>query len=130
MTLRCEEEYDDSDGGDYQRKAWKERFALKAPKMEYVQALIELSVADGNVELTALLLELTRKIREGLIVYEDDILDTRKVGVKYDIENEFQRYGRKLIQSRQKAPFPRQLLYKSCIIRKTAVKYHYRYKTP
>lgn len=44
-------------------------FALTIPNKKYVEALVELSAAGGNTELTALLLELTRKLREG---FEDN----------------------------------------------------------
>ncbi|MBR2799790.1 MAG: leucine-rich repeat domain-containing protein [Oscillospiraceae bacterium] len=65
---------------------WKERFALELPAMKYISALIECSTADGNVELTALLLELSRKLSEGLITCENDEHDDRIIGERYAIE--------------------------------------------
>ena len=50
--------------------------------------MIECSTEDGNAELTALLLELKRKLREGLIVYPADDKDTRVVGRRYDVIRE------------------------------------------
>ena len=89
MTLERQNHYISYSGdGPNGCKRWKERFALKAPKMEYVQSLIDCSMADGNGELTALLLELTKKLRDGLITYEDDGSDTRVIGEKYDVEKE------------------------------------------
>lgn len=89
MTLECKDSYTDYGGdGPNGERSWEERFALKAPKVEYVRALIDLSSADGNEELTALLLVLSRKLTEGLITYEDDISDARTVGEEYDVEEE------------------------------------------
>ena len=89
MTQKCQDFYEDyGGGGPNGRKTWKKRFALDVPKMEYVQALIDLSTEDGNGELTSLLLELAQKLRDGLIVYEDDASDTRVIGAEYDVEQE------------------------------------------
>ncbi len=89
MTRECEDSYTDYGGdGPNGKKTWKERFAFAAPKMEYVESLIDLSSADGNTELTTLLVELLRKLKNGLLVYEDDGLDTRKIGEEYDVEEE------------------------------------------
>ena len=77
MTLECKGSYTDYGGdGPNGYRSWKERFTLSAPKQEYVQSLIELSTADGNGELTALLLELSRKLMEGLVCFKDDDSDT------------------------------------------------------
>ena len=66
-------------------RSWKARFALEAPKMEYVQALIKASEDDGNAKLTTLLQELAEKIRDGKIVYPDNPSDNRPVDEKYDV---------------------------------------------
>lgn len=89
MTLECKDSYTDYGGdGPNGYRSWKERFTLSAPKQEYVQSLIELSTADGNGELTALLLELSRKLMEGLVCFKDDDSDTRAIGEEYDVREE------------------------------------------
>lgn len=89
MTLECKDSYTDYGGdGPNGYRSWKERFTLRAPKQEYVQALIELSSADDNGELTASLLELSRKLTEGLVCFEDDDSDTRVIGEEYEVEEE------------------------------------------
>jgi len=89
MTRICMDSYEDYGGdGPNGFKSWKERLALNAPNVEYVQELIDISTADSNGELTELLLELLRKLKEGLIVYEDDASDTRAIGEEYDVEQE------------------------------------------
>lgn len=84
MTCYYKAFYQHSFGKDGEYSS-KKRFALNPPKMEYVQALIDSSTKDGNPELTALLLDLSRKIKEGLIVYKDDPSDTREIGKEYDV---------------------------------------------
>lgn len=86
MTCYVDEKYT-SYGGDGPRgtKSWEERFAIGLPKDHHIQALIDLSTKDGNEELTALLLELTKKIKEGLIVYKENKKDKRKIGEPYDL---------------------------------------------
>ena len=72
---------------DYQfrkKRLSKARFVLKASKAEYVNALIDLSTEDSNKELTTLLLDLSQKLREGLIIYEDNPYDERIIGKEYD----------------------------------------------
>ena len=66
----------------------KHRFALKPPEKELVDALIEQSTADGNTELTGLLTELSEKLRDGQIVYEDDGTDQRKINERYDVKDD------------------------------------------
>ena len=85
MTGYFDGSYTSYDGGLNGKKSYKFRFALKPPKMEYVNALVDLSIADGNEELTALLQEVSRKLREGLIVYSEDTTDTRVIGKIYDV---------------------------------------------
>lgn len=88
MTLECKDSYTDYGGdGPTGERSWKERFALKPPEMKYITALTELSTADGNTELTALLEELAQKLRDGLIVYEDDGSDERVIGQRYDVDD-------------------------------------------
>lgn len=85
MTYSVSESYTDYGGGGPEgERSWDERFAMRPPKPEYVQALIDSSTADDNSELTALLLELSRKLRDGLIVYKDDPADKRLIGQKYN----------------------------------------------
>ena len=85
MTYSVYESYTDYGGGDGPtgNRSWKERFALQPPTMEQVQALIDLSSGDENAALTALLLELSQKLRNGLIVCEDDPSDERRIGGRY-----------------------------------------------
>ena len=86
MTCYGFDTYTDYGGGTYQPdRSWKARFILEPPPMGYVKALIQISKDDGNEELTELLMELYRKLRNKEIVYEDDGSDTRKVNKKYDI---------------------------------------------
>lgn len=86
MTCYGFDTYTDYGGGTYQPdRSWKARFILEPPPMAYVKALIQISKDDGNEELTELLMELVRKLRDKEIVYEDDGSDTRKVNKKYDI---------------------------------------------
>ena len=87
MTCRYDSFYTSYDCGPSGKRSHKERFALKPPQIEYVSALIDLSTADGNGELTALLIELSRKLKEGLIVYKDDPEDKREIGKPYDDED-------------------------------------------
>ena len=85
MTYSVSESYTDYGGGGPEgERSWDERFSMHLPNAEYVQALIDSSTADGNSELTALLLELSRKLRDGLIVYKDDPADKRVIGKKYN----------------------------------------------
>lgn len=79
--------YTSYDCGPNGKRSSKKRFSLNPPKIEYVNALVDLSMADGNGELTALLLELSQKLKEGLIVYKDDPEDKREIGKLYDIED-------------------------------------------
>ena len=88
MTRYSDDSYTSYDCGANGKRSSKARFALKPPKMEYISALIDLSTADGNTELTKLLLDLSQKLKEGLIVYEDDPSDKRKIGEEYDIEDD------------------------------------------
>lgn len=91
MTYSVYESYTDyGGGGPNGHRSWQERFAMQPPEIEDVQALIDISTEDGNGELTALLLELSRKLREGLIVYKDDPSDKRKIGEKYNVEERFE----------------------------------------
>lgn len=86
MTCYGLDKYTDYGGGTYQpNKSWKARFILEPPKMAFVQALIDISTQKRDTELTALLLELTRKLKNGEIVYPDDDSDDRKINKKYDI---------------------------------------------
>ena len=86
MTCYGFDTYTDYGGGTYQPdRSWKARFILEAPPMAYVKALIQISKDDGYEELTELLMELARRLRDKEIVYEDDGSDTRKVNKKYDI---------------------------------------------
>ena len=88
MTYSVSESYTDyGGGGPSGERSWDERIAMEPPKPEYVQALIDLSTADGNSELTALLLDLSEKLRDGLIVYKDDPADKRVIGEKYNEED-------------------------------------------
>ena len=89
MTLECNDSYTDYGGdGPNGSRSWKERFALEAPKAEYIDALINFSTADNNTELTKILQELLQKLKDGLITYENDTQDTRIIGEKYDIEED------------------------------------------
>lgn len=86
MTCYRNDSYTDygADGPSGKRSS-KERFVLKPPKEEHVSALIELSKEDGNIELADLLLDLESKLKDGLIVYEDDGTDHREIGEEYDV---------------------------------------------
>ncbi len=66
--------------------SWKMRFSLEPPKMDYVQALINISKKNGNADLTKLLLELAQKLRNGEIVYIENSSDPRKINEIYDVE--------------------------------------------
>ncbi len=89
MTLECKDSYTDyGGGGPNGSKSWSERFTLDVPKLEYVEALISLSRADENTELTGLLQDLSKKIQEGLIIYEEESTDRRIIGKKYDVETD------------------------------------------
>lgn len=88
MTCYSKDSYTSYDCGPRGERSAKWRFALKPPKMEYVNALIDFSTDDGNTELTALLLDLSEKLKKGLIVYEDDPSDEREIGKEYDIEDD------------------------------------------
>ena len=88
MTCYSDDSYTSYDCGPKGKRSSKARFVLKPPKMEYVNALIDLSTADGNTELTTLLLDLSKKLKNGLIVYEDDLSDEREIGKQYDIEDD------------------------------------------
>ena len=85
MTCYYDDSYTSYDCGPNGNKSSKARFVLKAPKAEYINALIDLSIEDGNKELTALLKDLAQKLNDGLIVYEDDPSDEREIGKEYDI---------------------------------------------
>lgn len=56
------EEETDEDETDVDDAAGEEPIKMKLPKPEHIEALIDLSMADGNDELTALLLELKKKL--------------------------------------------------------------------
>ena len=90
MTCYNDDSYTSYDCGPNGKRSSKARFVLKAPKVEYVDALIALSTEDGNTELTALLQDLAQKLKDGLIVYEDDPSDEREIGKEYDIEDDVQ----------------------------------------
>lgn len=92
MTQYWNDSYTSYDCGPNGNRSSKARFILKAPKVEYVNALIELSTEDGNTELTALLQDLAKKLKDGLIVYEDNPSDEREIGKEYDIEDDVQGY--------------------------------------
>ena len=68
-----DDEYNDDFDSEYEEETdvneeeEEEPIVMKPPKPEHIDALIELSTADGNEELTALLLELSRKMKEGFI---------------------------------------------------------------
>ena len=87
MTCYSDDSYTSYDCGANGKRSSKARFVLKPPKMEYINALIDLSNADGNTELTNLLLDLSQKLKDSLIVYEDDLSDKREIGKEYDIED-------------------------------------------
>lgn len=87
MTCYSNDLYTSYDCGANGNKSSKARFVLKAPKAEYVSALIALSTEDGNTELTVLLQDLAKKLKDGLIIYEDDPSDEREIGKEYDIED-------------------------------------------
>lgn len=87
MTCYSNDSYTSYDCGPNGNRSSKKRFALKPPKMEYVSALIDFSTDDGNTELIALLLDLSEKLKKGMIVYEDDPSDKREIGKEYDIED-------------------------------------------
>lgn len=91
MTCYINEKYT-SYGGDGPRgkKSWKERYAIELPKEEHIQALIALSTKDGNEELTALLQELSGKIKEGLIACKGKRRDKRVIGEPYDLVEEME----------------------------------------
>ena len=88
MTCYSNDSYTSYDCGANGKRSSKARFVLKAPEAKYVDALIDLSTEDGNTELTALLQELAQKLKDGLVVYEDDPLDEREIGKEYDIEDD------------------------------------------
>lgn len=90
MTCYRNDLYTSYDCGANGKRSSKARFVLKAPKAEYVSALIALSTEDGNTELTALLQDLAKKLKDGLIIYEDDPSDEREIGKEYDIEDDVQ----------------------------------------
>lgn len=90
MTCYSDDSYTSYDCGPNGKRSSKARFVLKAPKTEYVDALIDLSTEDGNTELTALLQNLAQKLKEGLVVYEDDPTDEREIGKEYDVEDDVQ----------------------------------------
>ena len=86
MTLECKDTYTSYGGwGPNCYESWKERCALSAPDLDYVNELINLSTADGNGELTALLLVRLQKLKTGLIEYPVDEVDHRKVGQPFDV---------------------------------------------
>ena len=86
MTCYGVDSYTDYGGGTYRpARYWKARFILEPPPLAYVEALTQISKDDGNEELTELLTELARKLRNDELVYIDDGSDTRKVNKKYDI---------------------------------------------
>lgn len=63
----------------------KVRCDLNVPELEYVEALVEESSKDGNSELTALLLDLVQKIKDGKMIIEP-VEDDREPDVQYDID--------------------------------------------
>lgn len=90
MTCYRDDSYTSYDCGPNGRRSSKARFILKAPKAEYVDALINLSIEDDNAELTALLQDLAQKLKTGSVVYENDPSDKREIGKEYDIEDDVQ----------------------------------------
>lgn len=90
MTRYCDDSYTSYDCGPNGNRSSKARFILKAPKTEYVNALINLSTKDGNTELTVLLQDLAQKLKTGSVVYENDPSDKREIGKEYDIEDDVQ----------------------------------------
>ena len=89
MTLTCTDVYTDiGENGPNGFQRWKERFALRSPGREYVRALAQLSRADGNAELTALLSALAQRLDAGEVIFTDDPTDTRAIGEEYDVEVE------------------------------------------
>ena len=88
MTRHDIDSYTSYDCGPNGKRSSKARFVLKPPKMEYVSSLIDLSNADGNNKLTTLLLDLSQKLKDGLIVYKDKPSDKREIGKAYDIEDD------------------------------------------
>lgn len=86
MTCYGLDTYTDYGGGTYRpAKSWKARFILEPPTKEYVKALIDISINDGNKELTALLAELDQKLQNNEAFYANDGSDKRKVKKQYDI---------------------------------------------
>lgn len=89
MTCYRNDSYTDYGGsGPSGNRFSKERFILRPPELEFISALIKISKEDGNTELTNLLLDLESKVKDGLIVYEDDGTDQRKNGQQYDVVDE------------------------------------------
>ena len=86
MTLYGKDSYTSYSGdGPSGEQTWKERFVMKPPELKHIEVLAEISAADGNEEITGLLQDLLRKLKDGQIVYAEDPGDKRKVGEKYDV---------------------------------------------
>ena len=93
MTRYNNDSYTDYGGfGPNGKRSSKARFILKAPKAQYISALIDLSTEDGNSGLTSLLLGLSQKLENGLVVYEDNPSDKRIIDKEYDIEDNVEDY--------------------------------------
>ena len=88
MTCYRNDSYTDYGGsGPNGKRSSKARFILKAPRAEFINALINLSIKDGNMGLTTLLQDLAQKLKEGLVVYEDNPEDSREIDNEYDIQD-------------------------------------------
>ena len=98
MTCYCGYSVTNYDVGPNGKEKWTERIALEPPKQEYVEALIKISTQEKNEELTSLLLELLRKLRNGEIVYKDDPTDKRIIGKIYDATQYSQAQMRRLVR--------------------------------
>ena len=88
MTYYAKDKYTDYGGyGPNGTKTWKKRFILKAPELKYVEKLIGLSKAYNNSNLTVLLLDLSKKLNDGLLKYEDydESNDNREIDKEYDV---------------------------------------------
>ena len=86
MTLYKFDSYTDwGGGGPNGKRTSKTRFALKPPRLDFVEELIKYSEANSNTRLMSLLKELAEKLRKNEIMYEDDAEDKRIIGEEYDI---------------------------------------------
>ena len=86
MTCYTYDDYcNDYGDGPIGERSSKARFALEAPDEKYVNALIGLSTDDENIELTTLLMDLLKKLKNGLVIYKNDPEDTREIDEEYDI---------------------------------------------